>query len=225
MSWECLAAFGTFVSGVSTFAVAILTFLLIRENRLLRKAGNSPRVVAHFEAHPDGTGGLNVALTNVGTGPAFDVSFEFVAEPADFENYDIIFKGYRAQRSAMTMIAQGEKVSFLFAMGFNLFRPKNPSTSSQLKPFSIKLNWCAIGESKQFSETYRLDVSAYAGLPGMMGKPYSMRVIDELAGIKKQLGKLASHSDDVARIAALVDATLLEQGMRKVEKGSPSDDD
>src|SRR5690606_22909348 len=86
------AAMGAMLSGLATAAVAVLTVLVVCENRKLRKAGNSPRVVAHFELHRDGTGGLNLALSNVGTGPAFDVSFEFEREPGDFENYEIILK-------------------------------------------------------------------------------------------------------------------------------------
>lgn len=185
------AATGAMLSGLATAAVAVLTFFLICENRQLRKAGNSPRVVAHFELHPDGNGGLNLALSNVGTGPAFDVSFVFEYEEYDFESYDIIVD-YVTQRPAMTMIAQGEKVSFLFAIGSKLFKLKDAKVSKQLKPFRVRVSWRALGSSKLISEVYQLDVSAYAGLPGMMNKPHLMRVADELADIKEQLTKITS---------------------------------
>lgn len=211
------SATGAMIGGLSTLVVAILTIVLINENRLLRKAGNSPRVVAHFELHPDGTGGLNMALSNVGTGPAFDVSFSFERESGDFENYRVIVD-YAKERPAMTMIAQGEKVSFLFAIGFELFRPKDSKVSKQLKPFYVRVNWRASGGKELMSEKYQLDVSAYAGLPGMMGKPHLMRVADELTEIKKHIAKLTSLA---GTSAPFVDATSPEQGMRSVVKGSP----
>ena len=42
------SATGGMIGGISTLVVAVLTYVLVRENRLLRKAGNSPLVVAHF---------------------------------------------------------------------------------------------------------------------------------------------------------------------------------
>ena len=84
------SATGTMIGGLSTLVVAVLTIFLVRENRLLRKAGNSPRIVAHFEVHPDGNGGLNLALSNVGTGPALDVSFSFEYDDEDFKKPNIL---------------------------------------------------------------------------------------------------------------------------------------
>jgi len=207
------SATGTMIGGLSTLVVAVLTFTLVRENKLLRKAGNSPRVVAHFEFHPDGNGGLNLALSNVGTGPALDVSFSFEKDDADFNNYNIVVD-YAQERPAMTMIGQGEKVSFLFAVGYQLFKPKDPNVSERLKPFDVKVNWRASDCSKPFSKKYQLDVSAYSGLPGMMNKPPLLKIADELASIKTQL---ASGSGSSARF---LDATTPEQGMRSVVKGA-----
>lgn len=159
------AATGAMIGGLSTLVVASLTFTLVRENKLLRKAGNSPRVVAHFEFHPDGNGGLNLALSNVGTGPAFDVSFSFEKDDRDFKNYSIVVN-YAQERPPMTMVEQGGKVSFLFAVGYQLFKPNDPSISKRLKPFVVKVNWRA-ADTTPFSATYQLDVAAYLGLPGL----------------------------------------------------------
>src|SRR5690606_35632009 len=109
MAWDW-AAIGAVVGGVSTAVVALLTWVLIQENRLIRKAGNSPRIVASFEPHPEGNRALKLALSNVGTGPALDVSYSFEYEDGDFENYDLLLK-YAVSRPAITMIAQGEKFS------------------------------------------------------------------------------------------------------------------
>lgn len=207
------AATGSMVGGLSTLVVAVLTLALVKENRLLRNAGSSPKVVAHFELHADGNGGLNMALSNVGTGPAFDVSFSFEKDDNDFKNYGII-ADYAQTRPAMTMIAQGEKISFLFAITYQLFKPKDPNISEQLKPFKVNVSWRTSGSSKMVSDTYVLDVAAYAGLPGMMNKPPLLKIADELAAIKKQIG---NYSDITTK---LFDATMPEQSMRAVVKGA-----
>ncbi|GAB1576221.1 hypothetical protein [Bordetella petrii] len=206
------AATGAMIGGLSTLVVAFLTFTLVRENKLLRKAGNSPRVVAHFEFHPDGNGGLNLALSNVGTGPAFDVSFSFEKDDRDFKNYSIVVN-YAQERPPMTMVEQGGKVSFLFAVGYQLFKPNDPSISKRLKPFVVKVNWRA-ADTTPFSATYQLDVAAYSGLPGLMNKPPLLKIVDELASIKKQLASRSSIC------TPLLDATKLEQEMRNVVKGA-----
>lgn len=211
------SATGSMIGGLSTSVVAVLTIRLIRENRLLRKAGDSPKVVAHFELHPDGNGGLNMALSNVGTGPAFDVSFSFEREAGDFENYKVIVD-YAKERPAMTMIAQGEKVRFLFAMGFELFRPKDPSVGTQLKPFNVRVSWRASMGKELISEKYRLDVSAYAGLPGMLSKPPLIRIADDLSKINKHLATLSPHPSSSA---GFVDTTPPEQGTRAGVRASP----
>lgn len=205
------SATGTMIGGLSTLAVAILTVLLIRENKLLRKAGSAPRVVAHFEFHPDGNGGLNLALSNVGTGAALDVSFSFEYDDEDFNNYNIIVD-YAQKRPAITMIAQGDKVSFLFAVGFQLFKPKDKNVSKQLKPFQVNVSWRAPGSSKLFSERYPLDVAAYAGLPGMMNKPPLLKIADELCALNKNLASCACMP--------LLDATMPEQSTRSIAKGT-----
>lgn len=204
-------ATGTMIGGLSTVTVAILTKFLVKENRLLRKAGNSPRVVAHFEFHPDGTGGLNLALSNLGTGPALDVSFSFERDDEDFKNYEILVN-YVQQRPAITVIAQGNKISFLFAVGFQLFKPKNENISKQLKPFGVRVNWRASDGDRQFSEVYRLDVAAYSELPGMMTKPPLLKIADELCALNKRLASCACMP--------LLDATKLEQHIRSVVKGA-----
>ena len=206
------AATGAMIGGLSTLVVAFLTFTLVRENKLLRKAGNSPRVVAHFEFHPDGNGGLNLALSNVGTGPAFDVLFSFEKDDRDFKNYSIVVD-YAQERPPMTMVEQGGKVSFLFAVGYQLFRPNDPNISKRLKPFVVKVNWRA-ADTTPFSATYQLDVAAYSGLPGLMNKPPLLKIVDELASIKKQLESRSSIC------TPLLDATKLEQEMRNVVKGA-----
>lgn len=207
-NWKDMA---TVLSGLSTLAIAFLTVLLWNENRLLRKAGSNPRVVAHFEIHPEGTGAINLALSNIGTGPALDISFEIEAEQGDFGKYSIQLDT-ACQRAPMTLIAQGEKVSFLFGISFNLFTTI-AGEESPLKPFNVTVRWKSVGNKKLVCEKYTLDISQYVGLPGMLSKPPMLKLVDELQGIKKQLAEITSwdHSP-----VDLIDATKPDQTMRAV---------
>ena len=212
-SW--LGQIATTVSGYSTLAVAVLTYLLWLENRRLRKMGSDPQVVAHFEINPEGTGALNMALSNVGKGPALDVSFTFDVDQEDFEKYEVLVD-YARERSAATVIPQGEKISFIFAVGFDLFRPKGGEKGIPLKPFKVTVRWRSHKQKSFISETYVLDVSQYTGLPGMMSKPPLLRVKDELAGIKSHLSKLSGR---VIVSPEWVDTTKVDQDFRAVVKG------
>lgn len=208
ISWKDIA---TVLSGFSTLAIAFLTILLWNENRLLRKAGSNPKVVAHFEIHPEGTGAINLALSNIGTGPALDISFDIEVNKEDFGKHLILLDTAR-QRAPMTLIAQGEKVSFLFGISFNLFKT-TAGEESPLKPFNITVRWRSVGSKKLVCEKYTLDISQYAGLPGMLSKPPMLKLVDELQGIKKQLAEITSwdHSP-----VDLIDATKPDQTMRAV---------
>src|SRR5687768_14516365 len=87
-----VSAIAAAISAVSAVAVTLLTILLLFENRRLRRAGNSPEIVAYLAPHPDGHGGVNFILANVGTGPAFDVGFEIIADETDFVGHNVFLK-------------------------------------------------------------------------------------------------------------------------------------
>jgi len=197
----------TAVSAISTLTIALLTLFLWNENRMLRKAGSSPRVIAHFDMHPEGTGGINMSLSNIGTGPALDVSFEIAVDKENFSQYGIELDTSR-KRAPMTLIAQGGKVSFLFGLGSSLFWTKEKKEFIPLKPFKVVVKWKTVGSREVFTEECVLDISQYAGLPGMMTKPPILKVADELRGIKKQLGKITSWEPT---IVDLIDGTKPDQ--------------
>src|SRR5690606_13693257 len=129
-TWKDLA---TVLSGFSTFAIAALTFFLWRENRLLRKAGSEPRLIAYYEPHPDGTGGLNIAITNVGKGPAKDVYFQFEGDSENFAKYDLVLDCSH-RRGPIATIPQDGKISIFFAVGYQLFSPKSNEKSNANEP-------------------------------------------------------------------------------------------
>lgn len=206
----------TILSGFSTVVIAILTVFLWRENRLLRKAGSEPNLVAYFEPHPDGTGGLNISIANVGTGPARNVYFQFLGESEHFRRYNLILD-CTTKRGPITLIPQGEKISVLFAIGFQLFKPKNSDAKEPMPPFNVRLEWTSLNGANAKCEDYLLDVKPYADLPGLINKPYLLKIVDSIDGVGKNVGKL---NQDVRNLSNLIEANSLENPVVKKVKGN-----
>lgn len=212
----CLDDIATILSGFSTVVIAILTVFLWRENRLLRKAGSEPSLVAFFEPHPDGTGGLNISIANVGTGPARNIYFQFLGEPEHFARYNLILDCTK-KRGPITLIPQGDKISILFAIGFQLFKPKNSESNEPMPPFSVRLEWTSLNGANSKCEDYLLDVKPYADLPGIINKPYLLKIAESIDGVGKSVGKL---NQDVRGLSNLIEANSLEDSMVQKAKGS-----
>jgi hypothetical protein len=206
----------TVLSGFSTAVIAFLTIFLWRENRLLRKAGSEPNLVAYFEPHPDGTGGLNISIANVGTGPARNVYFQFLGESEHFARYNLILDCSK-KRGPITLIPQGEKISMLFAVGFQLFKPKDSESNEPIPPFSIRLNWTSLHGANARCEDYLLDVKPYADLPGIINKPYLLKIVDSIDGVGRCVGKL---NQDVVSLSNLIETNSLEKSVAHKVKGS-----
>ena len=75
-----VTAAATVVIAFSAVFTAIVARMLARENRLLRKAGTEPKVVAYLTIPPLYRIFWNFVLANVGQGPARNVSFKFDAD-------------------------------------------------------------------------------------------------------------------------------------------------
>lgn len=219
MKVELLIDISTILSGLSTVAIAVLTVFLWRENRLLRKAGSEPKLVVYFEPHPDGTGGLNISVANVGTGPARDVYIQFKGEESDFTNYNLILD-CTGKRGPLTLIPQGEKISVLFAIGYQLFKPKKGNERQPLPPFSVALEWTNLDGKVVFRDEYKLDVKPYGSLPGFVNKPYLLKIVDSIDGVSKSVSKL---NKDVTGLANIIEANRLEEPWVQKHKGNNND--
>ncbi len=206
----------TILSGFSTVVIAIITVFLWRENRLLRKAGSEPKLVAYFEPHPDGTGGMNISIVNVGKGPARNVYFQFMEGAEYFPHYNLILD-CTTKIGPITLIPQGEKISILFAIGYQLFKPKNTDSKEPMPPFSVRLEWTSLNGANAKCEDYLLDIKPYADLIGLINKPYLLKIVDSLDGVGKSVGKL---NQDVKSLANLIEANSLDNPVVQKVKGN-----
>lgn len=194
VSWTFIESLAQTVSGFSTFFIAILTLFLLYENRKLRKAGSRPWVVAYIEPHPDGTGALNICIANIGTGPARDVSFSIDGDAQEFERYKLILN-VATTRPPIPLLPQGEKISFLFAIGYNLFKRQEPggiTIDQPLAPFNIRTQWRALNRREEYSDSFSMDVRAFDNLPGIVSKPYLLQIVESIDKIGEEIKSLKS---------------------------------
>lgn len=219
-NWKDLA---TVLSGFSTLAIAALTLFLWRENRLLRKVGSDPRLIAYYEPHPDGTGGLNIAIANVGKGPAKDVYFQFQGNHENFAKYDLLLDCSQ-RRGPIATIPQDGKISIFFAIGYQLFSPKKPQSDESdrpIEPFHIKLEWKQLDGTEEYADRFLLDVRPYADLPGFISKPHLLKLVDSVNLVGKQIGAL---KPEVKRLANLIEANRLDSAVVQKTKGNSEDE-
>jgi hypothetical protein len=209
-------AFATLATAGATVALAYLTYRLAWESRSLRKAGSEPRIVSYLEPHPEGHGGVNFVLANIGQGPAFDVRFAFVYDDEDFKAHDVLLKNDEV-RTNLTVIPQGQKVAALFGVGYVLFG-SDAKGGTILKPFEVQVSYRDI-EGRSRASSAKIDVRQFAGLPGLANKPPVIAIAKSLEKIEQHLGQLPGI---VSAQQQLVDSTRLSDSYIRRTKGNPS---
>ena len=181
---EVLIAIPTIVIAMSTLITVILTWMLARENRLLRKAGTEPEVVAYLTIHPLYQTFLNFVLANVGRGPARNVRFEFDVGEKVLDANEIRLKN-SITRKPISFLPQGESISVYFGDG------RRAVSEPMLPPFDVLLKYEDL-KGKQHRKTCRLDVAQFDGF-GRLGNPPEQ-------DMAKALGNIEKHLEEALRI-------------------------
>lgn len=174
-----ITALSSVVLTVTTVVYAWLTAILAKENRLLRKAGTEPQVVAYLSIHPQITGPLNFTLANVGQGPAFDVHFRVVSGgEEEFQKRQIRL----AQLSVpLTVIPQGERYQTLFGLGWDLL------AAPRLPPFVVEVTYRDL-KKRRHCERHTIDVAQFEGLT-RVSNDSERDVLNEIKTIAGELRK------------------------------------
>ena len=162
---------------VSAVVTVFLTRALVRDNKLLRKAGTEPEVIAYLISHPVYNFPLIFVLANVGRGPARNVSFRLDANTEDLETHNVLLQN-SADRAAISFLPQGESIRTFFGMSMNVL--KEP----RLQPFDVVIKYQNMAGS-YLSNTCPLDVAQFEGFE-LVESP-EKKVADALEKIEKHL--------------------------------------
>ena len=191
---EIVTAFSTLSIALFAIVTAFLTWRLASENRLLRKAGTEPRVVAYLK--PD-LGSyvplVDLVLANVGNGPAQNVDYRIDGEEKKFRDYDTKFLPHDA-RYRFSFLPQGESIRMVLG-GYELFGCDANGNKSAIPPFpafEITVRYeNMIG--KVYDDTFSLDVSDFSSMGAPAVAPEHV-IAEMLKKIEGHLAKLLQRS-------------------------------
>lgn len=154
-------ALSTVVLTLTTMAYAWLTAILAKENRLLRKAGTEPQVIAYLALHPRIHGPIQLCIANVGQGPAFAVSFKVVEGGDDFAVHEVRLPGTQVP---LTALPQGERYESFIGMGWGML------AEPRLRPFVVEIRYRDLKKAEHL-ERFTLDVGQFDGLSRIGNDP------------------------------------------------------
>ena len=195
-------AVATLIIAISAAVTVFLTRALVRENRLLRKAGTEPEIVAYLAIHPLYQTFLNFVLANVGRGPAQNVRFKLAANSEDLEARDVALRN-SVDRKPISFLPQGENMCVYFGNTVDVL--KEP----RLSPFDVFIDYEDM-KGRKHRRTCRLDVAQFVGF-SLLGDPPEKEVANSLKKIEGHLKGFAKPIDDMGNIPNLLDALVWKE--------------
>ena len=177
------------ITAIATVAIAVLAGLtfwqnrtLIKENRILRKAGTEPKVVAYIKPNVSGNLDIDFILANIGQGPAFNVSFTFHFDEENFIEKKILFSN-DPNRTAINVLPQDEQIKNYFGHGPSLI------SDPILKPFIVIVKYSNQVE-EEFNEQFTLDINQYSGYNFSHSQKYkSTKTLKQIENTLEQILK------------------------------------
>ena len=176
-----ITAIATGIIAVSAVVTAWLTGALARENKILRKAGTEPEVIAYLAPHPVYNFPLLFVLANVGRGPARNVSFRLDANPEDLESHNVVLRN-SVDRTAISFLPQGESIRTFFGMSTDVLN------EPRLQPFDVVVKYQNT-TGRELTKTCPLDVAQFQGFE-LLESP-EKQVADALKRIESHLSHLS----------------------------------
>lgn len=176
-----LTAFSTAAVALATVVLAFLTYGVIRENKLLRKASAEPFIQSYIRPNPDHTTELDFVVANVGRGPAFNIAISIDSDEK-FDDRNLI-RPEIGTRAPIPILAQNENISIHFGSGPSVF--KEPA----MKAFEVQLRYTDI-EGRHRYDRILVDANHLSGY-GKLEDDKSKRT-KAISGIDQSLAKIAN---------------------------------
>ena len=192
-------AIATAAIALSTLFTVVLTWRLVRENRLLRKAETEPEVVGYLAIHPLHLTLLNFVLANVGRGPARNVKFELDVDEKELTSRDILLKN-SVDRKPISVIPQGEVITAYFGNGGHV------TEEPKLPPFNVNIEYEDL-KGRQQCRTYLLDVGQFEGL-GLLGDVPEKQMADSLKKIEEHVRALKRPIEYLGDVPKLIETHI-----------------
>ena len=175
-----VTALATAVIAASAVVTAVLTARLAADNRRLRKAGTEPNLVVYLQPDPQHFVFFRLVISNVGNGPAFDVSIRCYGDLDDLKSHGVKLEQIH-DRLVQGVVPPGDSVALHFGDGREF--TKNPP----IKPFVARLRYTDIkGRSQEQSN--QIDPHKFSGLHGPF-TPVEERIAKAIEKIEQHLDR------------------------------------
>lgn len=174
--WSTLAsALGAIASASAALVVMALTRTLARDNRILRKAGTEPEIIAYLLPDQRHINIMNLVVANVGRGPARNIELEFTG------NVELLRKnGARipilSRQPILPWLPQDERFVQIFGNTLDLWGDERPPAFQIIAHFSD-----AAGNRK--TTTSQINLADFDGLSRL--QPPEHEVAEALKAIAK----------------------------------------
>jgi hypothetical protein len=202
-----VTALATAILMATTIVYAWHTWQLAKENRLLRKAGTDPQVVAYASLNPRVFGAIDYVLANIGKGAAKNITFEILSGGENFgpKNVHLPHRGVK-----FAFLPQGEQISTFLGMGFDLL------AEPKLAPFRVEVRYEDI-KGMAYTDQFEIDVIAFQGLI-RLGVPADEEIAKSVELIAKTLDRIARGGLQVETITVQEREKLNEARRKQIDE-------
>lgn len=171
---------GILLSGIGSLFVA---GYLVRENRILRKAGTEPDVVAYLLPDRRHVTIVRLHIKNIGRGSATEIAFEVGGDHDSFREAKLELPLVRG-RTPISVLPPDDEISLFFGMGHQLL------ADPKLGPVPLEIAY-KNAAGKEYRKSVTLDISQFEGFH-WVGKRAEDEVADTLKKMEGHLRHLAS---------------------------------
>lgn len=199
----------SWLSAISTVAIAILTFILAKETWYLREAqiqqlaelkreNIRPNVGVQLESSQVGTNFINVKISNLGKGIARKISFKFLDRQGNqvTEKQDVVVNKFLKLgifRLGIESMGIGQVISSFVFSFYDLGKDLNGEI---FKPYlSISIDFEDI-EGTSYTNTFAVDFGQFEGT-GELGSDPLHKMATEIQKIREFISKVVSNNNRI----------------------------
>lgn len=171
---------------LSTVVYALLTGVLVNETRKMRHAQTEPRVDVIHRPRDEWIALIDVAVKNIGLGPAYDIQFDIspLAGGETAEKLVAELKEKNYLHNGLKYLSPGQEIA-------SFFTNANENFDAKMKAqVLIKVSYKSATGTKYDNE-YLIDLSELKGMQ-RIGEPPLYKISKNIEEIKKDIGHFAS---------------------------------
>ncbi len=176
----------TAVVTISTVVYAVLTAVLVAETRRMRQTQTEPKVEVVIKPREEWISLFHVHVRNIGLGPAYDISFEIIAEKGGDGAQELIgdFTKTNFFKTGLKYLGPGQELASDFSQMTEKFDQKIES----VLVFDVHYRGAT---GRLYQEKFRLDFCEFKGRT-QMGTPHLYAIAQHLEKIQSDFRNLAT---------------------------------